>query len=110
MDDQIEGMVERAHGHHDTDGFALGKSDPSHRPCIDAHGDHVTCFGAQHFGAIDNAVNRTHYLDARIDQWLAAFPCSFCGQVFGLFLHETRRVAQDFDTSCGRKPRVSISE
>ena len=88
MDNQIQGMVEGRNGYDHAKRFVNGEG-----PAVDArwgnsHGDFPSARGAQHFGSIAHAVDRTANLHDRVCKWLAALAGDLAAEMFALALYE----------------------
>ncbi len=90
MNDQIERVVESAHGYDNPDRFVPSDGNFPFRGQVQIHRDFGAGLGAQNLNAVPNTVNRARDLHAGIAQRLAPFPSCVDCELFGALGHNLR--------------------
>ncbi|MNR14703.1 hypothetical protein D3C85_1311920 [compost metagenome] len=110
MHDQVERVVERRDGRNHTERFVLSEGHTVGRRGVQPHRDHMTTLGAQHFDAVENAVDAALDFGDRILQRLATFAGSLGGDLVLARSDQLGGALQDLNTPRLGQPLAAITK
>ena len=106
--DQVQGVIESAESHHDTNGFSACKRQAVGGSGIQLHGDFRAMAGTYAFDAVLYAIDSAQDLHSRVHQRLAAFTGCERDQLIKMLLHQAGGLFQDTDASGSRQPLSAV--